>query len=343
MPDELDPTIESILQQTFDELLAALRVGLAERLVKEFAAAQQAAAAEATRSATASTAEALNLAVRRIRRASSITATGAALLETAGAYCGRAALMVHKAGSLSGWRTSGFGSGNNGFAESWARFQVAVSDAPALAQAVETRDAVVSRSLPDHLSPALVALFGTPPEEKAYLFPLSLRQKVVAILYADAVGAEQVQPAALELLCAVAEATIETLSTRPFPPAAPGPAGAAPERRPSPAPTKPPEWESLSPGERDLHLRAQRFARVLVADVQLYRPEEIREGKKTHNLYGALKEEIDKSREVYYRKFGQSIPSIDYFHLELLRTLAADQEELLGPGYPGPMTEEIFR
>ena len=73
-----------------------------------------------------------------------------------------------------------------------------------------------------------------------------------------------------------------------------------------------------------MHLRAQRFARLLVADLQLYRAAEIREGKQMRNLYGRLKEEIDKSREAYHRKFGQTAAGMDYFHLELVRTLARD-------------------
>lgn len=85
-----------------------------------------------------------------------------------------------------------------------------------------------------------------------------------------------------------------------------------------------------------MHLRAQRFARLLVADLQLYRAAEIREGKQMRNLYGRLKEEIDKSREAYYRKFGQTAAGMDYFHVELVRTLAGDDEGLLGPDYPGP-------
>ena len=348
MADELDATIRSALQQGFDHPLSVLRGELAERLSRDFGAAKEAAAAQAARSSRGATVEALNIAVRRIRHASSITEIGAALLETAAGYCGRAALMVHKGESLAGWQARGFDEGVNGFADSWPRFHIPVAAAPALAQVIETRDAVVSLGLPGHLSQELANLFAVAPEEKVYLFPLSVRQKVVAILYADSLGAaEPVQPAALELLCFVAEASIEVLSARP-PQAGQREAGeaasgrlelpAAPSSHPAPA-----GWHALSPSEREMHLRAQRFARVLVADLQLYRSQEIREGKRMRNLYGSLKEEIDKSREVYQRKFGQSLSTgIDYFHLELVRTLAGDQEALLGPDYPGPMMEPMF-
>jgi hypothetical protein len=225
-----------------------------------------------------------------------------------------------------------------------------VAQAPAIGQAIESCDAVVSLCLPDHFSAELVKLLGAGPDEKIYLFPLCLRQKVVAILCAYGAGpAGGVQPAALGLLCAVAEAWIEVLSCRParqpaseraededviHQPATPVPASSS----------QPPGWEALSPSERDLHLRAQRFARVLVADLQLYRATEIREGRQSRDLYGRLKDEIDRSREAYQRKFGQPpTAEVDYFHVELVRTLAGGQDSLLGPNYPGPITEVVFR
>jgi hypothetical protein len=343
MSDGREEIIQTVIDETLDRPFAILRRQLAERLSREFAAAEE-KAAQAADGARNMAVEALEHAVRRIHQASSITEVGVALLETASPYCGRAALLVHKGECFVGWRTGKAIAGND-LADAWARLQIPLSKAPALAQVVESRDAVISLRLADHLSPELVEILSAAPEKKAYLFPLLLRQKVVAILYADgSAEADGVQAAALSLLCSVAEAWIEVLSGRP---------SAAPQREPGgPARLElsaaqprsaPPGWESLPPAERDIHLRAQRFARVLVADLQLYRAPEIREGKKAGNLYGRLKEEIDKSREVYQRKFGPSLTGgVDYFHLELVHSVAGDQEELLGPDYPGPIAEPIF-
>ncbi len=98
MPHELDATIQSALQQTFDEPLAGLRGELAARLSREFAAVQEQAASHATRAAKRATAQTLHVAVRRIRHASSIAEIGAALLETAASYCGRLELLCTLAG-----------------------------------------------------------------------------------------------------------------------------------------------------------------------------------------------------------------------------------------------------
>jgi len=316
-----DPLIE-IVQKTLAEAAA--------RLQKELGAAQDQASFEAVCAARRATTEALNIAVRRIRQASSITEIGSTLLETAGAWAGRVVLLVHKGDSLSGWRTSAV-------AGAPADFRIALSDAPALAQAVETREAVISLSVPDHLSAPLVAWMRLEPQEKVYLFPLCLRGSVVAILYADGVGAaREIQPAALEAVCGVAELAIEALSSRPQPREPEEGRLELPVGRPTPRPAST-DWSRMSSEERDTHLRAQRFARVLLADLQLYRSQEIREGRKARDIYGRLRDEIDKSREVYLRKFGQSAAAaVDYFHVELVHTLAEDRDELLGPDYPGP-------
>jgi hypothetical protein len=342
MPDEVqrpEERLHAALEECLDGPLAALRQGLESRLARELAAA----AAAAQNSAI----ESLNAAAKRIRCAPSVSDIGLTLLDAAGDYCGRAALLVHKGGSLAGWRARGFAGGDS-FSAAWQRFQIPASAAPAIAQAVETREAVVSLSLPEHLSAELTGLLGAAAEERVYLFPISLRRTVISVLYADSPGAAgRIRPSALELLCLVAEASIEALSLQPAAAPRAGAGEFIEDRGDAPGAAERADhsflagWDALPPGEREMHLRAQRFARVLVADLQLYRAPEIREGKRMRNLYGRLKEEIDKSREVYQRKFGQSL-NADYFHQELVQTLAGGQEELLGPDYPGPRIAAMF-
>ena len=347
MADSLRERVDHALADLWDPPFVVLRRQLADR----FAAELDAASAETARAVRHSSAESLNLGVRRILHATTVTDIGAALLEAASGYCGRVALLVHKGGLLSGWRT--YGSIRNGagdqapaeaLARSWAGLQVQVSGAPAFAQAIESREAVVSLSLANHLSTEIVQLLDLTAEEKVYLFPLSLRQIVVGVVYADGRGAaEGVLSPAIEMLCAVAEAALEAVSSRtPF--TARGEASDAAEGRlelqvARATPPLPVDWSEMTAEEREQHLRAQRFARVLVADLQLYRAAEIREGKRAHNIYGRLQDEIEKSREVYHRKFGQT--STDYFHLELLRSVADDEEKLMGPDYPGPLVASV--
>jgi len=349
MAEPLDPVVEKALAEILDPAAQSLRGSLAERMAADLLSARTLAAEESARAARVTTAEALLVAVWRLTQAPSITEVGGVLLETAAGWAGRTALLVQKGDALAGWRTFGFdrtAAESDGFANSWSALEIPLADAPALAQTVETREAVVSLAVPDHLSARLASLMQLDPQEKVYLFPVCLRQSVVSVLYADNVGAaREIEPAAIELLCAVAGMVLEGLSARPsVRERAAEPAAGRLELPGSPtiARRPPADWDQMSTEERDLHLRAQRFARVLVADLQLYRAQEIREGKKAGDLYGRLREEIDKSRDVYQRKFGHTAAgSIDYFHVELLQTLADNQEDHLGPDYPGPMVTSL--
>jgi hypothetical protein len=98
-----------------------------------------------------------------------------------------------------------------------------------------------------------------------------------------------------------------------------------------------PSWSDLSHSERDTHVRAQRFARVSVAEMELAKPEASRTGRAQSSLYTFLKPEIDTARERYRQHF-MSIPSmVDYLHIELVHTAAEGDESKLGAEYPGPL------
>jgi len=64
----------------------------------------------------------------------------------------------------------------------------------------------------------------------------------------------------------------------------------------------------------------------------------VRDGRAQSDLYAALKDEIDGTRETYRHDFLTPCESMaDYLHLELVRTLANNDAALLGPSYPGPL------
>jgi len=113
------------------------------------------------------------------------------------------------------------------------------------------------------------------------------------------------------------------------------PLGAAVESKP--AAGTPPDWQSLSKDEQEVHARAQRFARVRVAEMRLYQAEAVRNGREQARLYMALRGEMDRSRAQFKHEYMHSPTMVDYFHMEVLRTLANDDASLLGPEYPGPL------
>lgn len=88
--------------------------------------------------------------------------------------------------------------------------------------------------------------------------------------------------------------------------------------------------------ERRLHNDARRFARLLVSEIKLYNEQKVTEGRESQDLYERLREAIDRSREMYDKRVQPPVASkFDYFHYELVNTLAEGDEAKLGTSYPG--------
>ena len=93
----------------------------------------------------------------------------------------------------------------------------------------------------------------------------------------------------------------------------------------------------LSEAEQKIHKDAKRFARLLVFEIELYNKAKVAEGRKSKDLYRLMKLDIDRSRQTFEQRFGKTVgKQFDYFHDELVRTLAGNDPSLLGSGYPGP-------
>jgi hypothetical protein len=117
-------------------------------------------------------------------------------------------------------------------------------------------------------------------------------------------------------------------------PVVPAPAVSAPQGRLSDRPVDLPI--EVPDDERRLHNDARRFARLLVSEIKLYNEKKVIEGKQSHDLYERLKEAIDRSREMYDKRVQPPVAAkFDYFHYELLNSLAEGDVERLGAGYPG--------
>ena len=94
--------------------------------------------------------------------------------------------------------------------------------------------------------------------------------------------------------------------------------------------------EVSSDEERRLHNDARRFARLLISEIKLYNEQKVAEGRYEHDLYDRLREYIDRSREMYDKRVKAEVASrYDYFHGELVNTLAEGDVSKLGSNYPG--------
>ncbi len=92
----------------------------------------------------------------------------------------------------------------------------------------------------------------------------------------------------------------------------------------------------VSEEERRLHNDARRFARLLVSEIKLYNEQKVKEGRDGNDLYERLREAIDRSREMYDKRVQPPVAAkFDYFHYELVSTLAESDENKLGGSYPG--------
>ena len=84
-------------------------------------------------------------------------------------------------------------------------------------------------------------------------------------------------------------------------------------------------------GEQALHEEARRLARLLVSEIKLYNEDQIALGRRDSNIYERLKDDIDRSRQMYEERIHERIRnSEDYFYHELVQRLADGNASLLG-------------
>ena len=92
----------------------------------------------------------------------------------------------------------------------------------------------------------------------------------------------------------------------------------------------------VSEEERRLHNDARRFARLLVSEIKLYNEPKVKEGRSKGDLYDRLREDIDRSRQMYDKRVAPPVAARhDYFHQELVNMLAEGDPAKLGGSYPG--------
>ncbi|HEX9160909.1 MAG TPA: hypothetical protein VF980_04310 [Thermoanaerobaculia bacterium] len=123
----------------------------------------------------------------------------------------------------------------------------------------------------------------------------------------------------------------------PPPPPPPPPPTRAPEDRPSTQFVPPAgmgRGSALSGATSDetkKHDEARRFARLLVSEIKLYNESKVEAGRKNRDLYERLKDDIDRSRQMYDERIVEDVrKSSNYFYDELVRILADGNADALG-------------
>lgn len=288
---------------------------LIENRLSQLTAETESLFAEARERARRELADQLNQAVRRIRQATNLDELAATLRDAAGLFAS-GAIVLRVTGDVAAAEL----------------LEVVLDSAPALRGAMETRDPVIAAATAGELSQPLLDLIGQPADGRVFIFPIVVRDRVPGLLCAWG----GVQGSSVELLAQSAAASWSAAE----PPPAPAPDLVTISPAPASEPARKPsaDWESLPVEEQRTHLRAQRFARVQVAEIRLFSTDAVHSGREKRDLYESLRQPIDTAREAFRTRFFTACPSmVDYLHLELVRTLANDDPELLGHNYPGPL------
>jgi hypothetical protein len=93
-------------------------------------------------------------------------------------------------------------------------------------------------------------------------------------------------------------------------------------------------FAGLSPEDADTHRKAQRFARLLVDEIKLYNQAKVAEGRKHKDLYDRMKDDIEKSRSTFQKRYGNTAAGVaNYFQTELVRSLAEDDLSVMGANF----------
>jgi len=302
------------LSRAFEEAIQKLAMAFAEEREK--------ASLEAGRDVSAQ----LNQFARRLRQSSRHAEWCAAIGDATEAFSVRAAVFSVQGNFLRLERAS--------FLEQMP--EIPLDEAPAFQNAAEAGDPLVALYSAQELSATLMESFGDAAGSRAHLFPILSRGRAVAILYAEG-GRGEVDVHAIELIAILASAIWESRAAE-APPAAKKLIAIEPAAARLPDAHPLPEWSDIPLNDQESHLRAQRFARVQVAEIRLYKSQLVLEGRKRRSLYTLLREDIDKGRDIFKSEFVDKVPSMaDYFHWEIVRTLANDDATALGEEYPGPL------
>jgi hypothetical protein len=384
-PKEIRALIEPLVSEVLEAETAKLRASVLETIL--------ARTAEAWQAAVHSRLEALSLAIAAVEQANSQTGILQELLDGLARFAPRVAVLLVRNQKATVWQSRGFAQ-----PDAVRRLSLDIASGPA-AEMAASRAWIAGPT--SALDPDFIGVIGAPAGGQCVLLPLVVRERLAAIVYADAgADAGPVEGARMDILVRCAGLWVEVVAMRKaiagrssIAPAAdsavaaahpasasageeaseadesaervamqntlsmPAASSAAAPLRPVLAFTKPPEppvhapaLRSLAPEPEapaappdtalrnepdELRRKARRFARLLIDEIKLYNETKLAEGRRARDIYARLKDEIDRSRAIYDKRYAQTpVAHEDFFTRELLENLAEGDPSLLGGGFP---------
>jgi hypothetical protein len=369
--NSLEQIVEKVVSQVLDSHVPQLRDDLVRRVLTEMP--PPSASAESSSATSSNSAANLLKAIVSIHAGTTQREILRALLDNTIHYCERVALFVIKAGTATGWEARGFDNNdgiknfsldvNSGIAsralqsrtvfsgsaseldsEFVSRFG-APGDNQVLVLPLLLKDKVAALVYTDagaHGKMDSAALEVLVTTTSAWLEVASLRKQAQKEGGAEAASAEKPEAAPPPVQKATsfsdpfaAHAPMHAPKSAPAEAAAVAP---APEESPvavaEAQPTAGDQFSGMLPEDADVHRKAQRFARLLVDEIKLYNQAKVAEGRKNRDLYDRMKDDIEKSRATYQKRYGNTAAAgADYFSHELVRSLAEDDTSLMGSNF----------
>ena len=414
LQSQLNESLSRLLDRQGDvQLDGAIASSILEHLRAAHEEGIDLAASESSRAKASSEMAIIKAAISEIDEQDSQAGILKILVNRAASFAPRVAFFVSKGEQSIGWRARGFQGTVGDQAIHQMSFPIAADTSVGHAARSRTSWSGSSTSHPEnHL---ILNRLGDEPPSRIVAVPLVVRNRAVAVLYADSASldSDAINLEALETLVRVAGMAVELLVARAAPAAQPAPAEEAAtssytpaveydERTPvveesapaaevtefevspethygepepqtyvaeieaapvaveapieiaaEPAPPVEAPAAAATPRrrygmdvelpvdvasdeERRQHNDARRFARLLVSEIKLYNEQKVADGRSQGDLYQRLREYIDRSREMYDKRVKPEVAQrYDYFHNELLGTLAEGDESKLGSAYPG--------
>ncbi len=337
---DLEPirtAVETVVSDRLKDHVPHFRQELANQILRQI---EPILAASCPNSAASET---LNASISAIRESFTQAEILKSLLDGAAQFVSRTALFVIRGNNLAGWQS-------RGFTDDDVRGLNLDASQGLAARAIEAKSRAAAAAA--DFDSAFIQHHRAPWDGNATVFPLVVRDKAAALLYCDAGKNSNSKPdlAAVEVLTRYTCLWLEQTSGKKSQPATDATAVAEPQEAAPPAPVAAPAVASAPPKaapggvlieqlpaeEQDLHRKAKRFAKLLVDEIKLYNQSKVAEGRQNREIYKVLREDIEKSRATYNKRYGNTpVASANYFSDEVIRILADNDRALLGAEFPG--------
>ena len=248
-------------------------------------------------------------AIQAIGRARSLSDILDTLVNCAAREAERAALFLVRGGRFRAWKFVGFGPA----LDEDSSLEYGFDEAGVMGAAARTNAAAIGDGGDAAVAPSFAALA---PGDRCLAVPIAFSGDVVAVLYADQ-GTHGVWTAAVEVIARHAARSLEALTAFKAARTIMEPNGGSPS--------------GPSPEAADEDASAQRYARLLVSEIKLYHEAAVVQGRLEGDLGRRLSDEIARARVLYEQRVPPAVRQrADYFHDELVRTLANGDGGLLG-------------